>query len=75
MEDCPMFGVPWPKGLYRHGQKFIIEVNAEQYPLDSREIAITQMDGTLCQLAYWLRRELYCERCQQSRRTKSDYYR
>lgn len=37
---------PWPKGVYRQGQKFIIEVNAEQHPLDSQEIAMWP-DGSL----------------------------
>lgn len=42
------FGVPWPKGLYKTGQRFSIrgENSADSYPLDSREIAFWP-DGTL----------------------------
>ncbi|KAH6869540.1 hypothetical protein B0T10DRAFT_594585 [Thelonectria olida] len=44
--DGVSFGMPWPKGLYRPGQTFVIEGSSQVYPLDSREIAFWP-DGSL----------------------------
>ncbi|TPX07283.1 uncharacterized protein E0L32_010780 [Thyridium curvatum] len=33
------FGMPWPKGLYKPGQNFVIKGEAGTHPLDSRPLA------------------------------------
>lgn len=40
------FGMPWPKGLYRPGQAFVIKGDGKEYPLDSRTLALWP-DGSL----------------------------
>lgn len=46
LESGITFGMPWPKGCYQPGQTFIVEANGQDYPLDSREIAVWE-DGSL----------------------------
>lgn len=46
LSDGVSFGMPWPRGLYQPGQKFVIEAKDAQWPLDSRELAYWA-DGSL----------------------------
>lgn len=46
LSDGVSFGMPWPRGLYQSGQKFVIQANDAQWPLDSRELAYWA-DGSL----------------------------
>lgn len=39
------FGMPWPKGLYKSGQAFVIKGDGKSYPLDCREIAFWPDDS------------------------------
>ncbi|CAI7597620.1 unnamed protein product [Penicillium bialowiezense] len=40
------FGMPWPQGVYKPGQKFDLKAQERIYPVDSREIAYWA-DGSL----------------------------
>lgn len=39
LENGVSFGMPWSRGMYSSGQKFVIAANGNEWPLDSRELA------------------------------------
>jgi hypothetical protein len=51
------FTMPWPKGLYQHGQTFVIEGDNQEYPLDCRELAFWA-DGSLKWTAHSISRQV-----------------
>ncbi|KAH8879040.1 hypothetical protein GQ53DRAFT_739330 [Thozetella sp. PMI_491] len=56
------FGMPWPRGLYQPGQRFVIRGQEKEYPLDSRELAFWA-DGSLKWTAHSISGEFrYCDR-------------